>query len=97
MYCDAKYRRIEKSAIFRLTADEGAVACDQPVYVLPADQYEAMVEQMAKAMNPNLWKAILNLEKRMRAGDPSPWHDFRVEYRDQARAALKAIGIEEKL
>ncbi len=33
------------------------------------------------------------LEERMLRGDPSPWYDYRMEAKQKAEAALKAIGI----
>ena len=64
-----------------------------PYYVLPADadSIERMVEQMARAMCGNDFS---------NEGDGAKLYlldDWRAEsYRDQARAALAAIGVKDK-
>lgn len=89
-----KQRRIKarKEYVFPLGKD--AIE----LWSLPADRdsVERMVEQMARAIDPEAWTMCDSFEQRMRCGDPTPWLDYRMENRQKARAALAAIGLTAK-
>lgn len=63
------------------------------VAVIPLSDTEAIVERVAKAIDPDAWTMCDTFERRMNAGDPAPWYDHRQENRDKARRALTAAGI----
>ncbi len=64
-------------------------------YVLPTDNdsYDQMLKQVAHALDPDAEEMCGYFERRMNQGDPAPWYDYRIEAKQKAAAALKAIGI----
>ena len=65
------------------------------VFVLPDDakSYDAMVGQIAHAIDPEAESLCGHFEERMKAGSQEPWYDYRLEAKQKATAALKSIGI----
>lgn len=66
---------------------------DSYVLSATAESYEQMVEQMAKAIDPDAKELCEHFERRMNMGSTEPWYDYRKEADQKARAALCAIGI----
>lgn len=60
------------------------------VLVVPEDaaSFDAAVEKMARAIDPEGFKLAENPPKDTRV----PWIDYRVEARVKARAAMKSLG-----